>query len=75
MSTSIPEQQSRDEIMGIIRDALDEFGDMQMLANRTGLSKSCLQNIRRGKTQWPRWNTLETIMIPLKLRLTMRKYS
>ena len=70
----IPQQQSRDEIMGIVRTALYRFEDMQMLANRTGLSKSCLQNIKSGKTQWPRWNTLETIMIPLHLRLTMKQY-
>lgn len=74
MSTSIPDQQSREEIMAIIIDGLNRFGDMEMLANRTGLSKSCLQNIRRGKTMWPRWNTLETIMIPLKIRLTARQY-
>lgn len=74
MTTSIPEQQSREEIMGIIIDALNRFGDMQMLANRTGLSKGCLQNIRKGKTVWPRWTTLETIMIPLKIRLTARQY-
>lgn len=61
--------------MDIIRDALDIFGDMQMLANQTGLSKGCLQNIRNGRTQWPRWNTLETIMIPLKLRLSMKRYT
>lgn len=72
--TAIPQQQSRDEIMGIIRDALYRFGDMQMLAIRTGLSKSCLHNIRSGRTIWPRWNTLETIMIPLNLRLTLRQY-
>lgn len=72
--TTLPEQQSREEIMGIIIDGLNAFGDMQMLANRTGLSKGCLQNIRRGKTAWPRWNTLETIMIPLKIRLTARQY-
>ena len=72
--SQIPQQQSRDEIMEIIRTALYRFGDMQMLANRTGLSKSCLQNIRRGKTAWPRWNTLETIMIPLKIRLSARQY-
>ena len=72
--SQIPQQQSRDEIMEIIRTALYRFGDMEMLANRTGLSKSCLQNIRRGKTVWPRWNTLETIMIPLKIRLSARQY-
>lgn len=74
MTTSIPDQQSREEIMDIIIDGLNRFEDMQMLANRTGLSKSCLQNIRRGKTIWPRWNTLETIMIPLKIRLSARQY-
>ena len=74
MTTSIPDQQSREEIMDIIIDGLNRFEDMQMLANRTGLSKSCLQNIRRGKTVWPRWNTLETIMIPLKIRLSARQY-
>ena len=72
--TTLPEQQSREEIMGIIRAALDQFGDMEMFANRTGLSKGCLQNIRRGKTLWPRWTTLETIMIPLRIRLTARQY-
>lgn len=72
--TTLPEQQSREEIMGIIRVALDKFGDMEMLANRTGLSKRCLQRIRSGKTLWPRWPTLETIMIPLKIRLTVRQY-
>ena len=72
--TTLPEQQSREEIMGIIRAALDQFGDMEMLANRTGLSKGCLQRIRSGKTMWPRWPTLETIMIPLKIRLTVRQY-
>lgn len=74
MSTSIPDQQSREEIMAIIIDGLNRFEDMEMLANRTGLSRSCLQNIRKGKTMWPRWNTLETIMIPLKIRLTARQY-
>ena len=74
MTASIPDQQSREEIMGIIIDGLNRFGDMEMLANRTGLSKGCLQNIRRGKTAWPRWNTLETIMIPLKIRLSARQY-
>lgn len=73
-TSSIPDQQSREEIMGIIIDALNRFGDMEMLANRTGLSKGCLQNIRKGKTAWPRWTTLETIMIPLKIRLTARQY-
>ena len=72
--SDIPDQQSREEIMGVIIDALNRFGDMQMLSNRTGLSKGCLQNIRRGKTTWPRWTTLETIMIPLKIRLTVRQY-
>ena len=74
MTASIPDQQSREEIMGIIIDGLNRFGDMEMLANRTGLSKGCLQNIRKGKTVWPRWNTLETIMIPLKIRLSARQY-
>ena len=74
MTASIPDQQSREEIMDIIIDGLNRFGDMEMLANRTGLSKSCLQKIRRGKTAWPRWNTLETIMIPLKIRLSARQY-
>ena len=72
--TQIPEQQSREEIMNIVRKALWDYGDMYALAIRTGLSRSCLNNIRRGHTQWPRWNTLEIIMIPLKLRLTMRQY-
>ena len=58
--------------MGILRDALYSFGDMERLANRTGLSKSCLNNIRSGRTKWPRWNTIETLMIPLNLRLTLK---
>ena len=60
--------------MGILRDALYSFEDMERLANRTGLSKSCLNNIRSGRTKWPRWNTIETLMIPLNLRLTLKQY-
>lgn len=73
MST-IPDQQTYDEIMGVLRDALDAFDDTYRLSRRTGLSQSCINNIRRGKTKWPRWNTIEVLMIPLNLRLSLRQY-
>lgn len=72
--TSIPKQQSYDEIMGVLRDALYRYGDSYALAKRTGLSQSCINNIKSGRTKWPRWNAIETLMIPLNLRLTLRQY-
>lgn len=59
----------REEAMNVVRDALYAFGDMQMLANRTGISRSCLEAIRSGRTKWPRPGTLFTILTPLGLSL------
>lgn len=68
------DQQTREEMMNLMRDALYDFGDMELLSNRTGLSMGTLYAIRRGKTKWPRWTTFETLMEPLGLRLELRRY-
>lgn len=68
------DQQSYDEMMGLLRTSLYEFGDIEILSNRTGLSKAALYNLRSGRTKWPRWNTIETLMGPLNLRFTLTKY-
>ena len=72
--SKIPEQQTREEIMSVFRDALYAYGDMYTLSKFTGLSRGCLEKIRSGKTMWPRWNTLETLMIPLRIRMHVKQY-
>lgn len=68
------DQQSREEIMNVFRDALYAFGDMKALASRTGLSVTCLSNIRSGRTKWPRWITLEILMLILNIRMTVKQF-
>lgn len=65
--------QHRADIMDVVRTALYDHGDMGLLAVRVGRSVSCLNAIRSGRTRWPRWDTLFTLLTPLKLELTIRK--
>lgn len=65
-------QQTRDEIMSIVREAIKEW-DITTLSNRTRLSKSCLYSIRNGRTLWPRWATLWELFSPLKIELIVRR--
>ena len=65
--------EKRAEIMDVVRNALWDHGDMGLLAIRVGRSVSCLNSIRSGRTRWPRWDTLLSLMYPLGLELTIRK--
>lgn len=67
-------QQTREEIMGLVRDALYEYGDIPSLSISINMSSAALYKLRNGTTKWPRWNTLEKLMAPLKLRLEMSRY-
>ena len=67
------EQQSREEIMAVFQDALHDFGDMKMLSVRCGISRSALDNIRSGRTKWPRLVTLETLMVVLHIRMLVQR--
>lgn len=61
----------REAVMNELRAALWAHGDMPLLANRTGISVSCLNNLKTGKTRWPRDVTMFTIapILGLELRL------
>lgn len=61
------------EFMSDVRSALYEYSDMVMLANRTGLSEGTLYAIRSGRTQWPRWTTLQRLLTPLGLEITLKR--
>jgi transcriptional regulator with XRE-family HTH domain len=62
------------QMMDAVRLALD--GEpVDTLATRTGLSKSTIYNIRRGKTRWPRDYTLFalTLDLGLEVQITRRR--
>jgi DNA-binding phage protein len=65
--------QTAHEFMSLVRDALYEYGDMKRLSNHTDISVNCLYAIRSGRTKWPRWTTLQLMMKPLGLELTLRR--
>lgn len=67
-------QQSREEILEIFREAMRDHGNVRVLANYTGLSTGCLYRIRSGKTKWPQWVTIETLMVALRIRMVVQKY-
>lgn len=48
---------------------------MAHLARRTGLSASCLYNLKNGKTKWPRGVTMDCVtqILGLELKLVKRK--
>jgi hypothetical protein len=61
----------REKIMGEVRQALWDYGDNATLSDWTGISVSCLNALRGGRTRWPRPETL-LILLPylgLELRL------
>lgn len=47
----------RETLMGLVQRDLWSW-DLEMLANRIGVSKSALYAIRAGRTKWPRHGTL-----------------
>lgn len=61
----------REVVMKELRAALWDHGDMALLAARTGISVSCLNNLKTGRTRWPRDVTMFTIapILGLELRL------
>jgi len=61
----------REAIMQVVRLALNQHEDMKMLAAYTGVSVSCLNNLRNGKTRWPRDVTMFTITYALGLELRL----
>ena len=68
------DQQTREEMMDVLIDAISNYpGTYKMLSVRTGLSVGCIGSIVRGKTVWPRWNTFNTLIDVLQLRLTLSK--
>jgi transcriptional regulator with XRE-family HTH domain len=63
---------SGEQIMDAVRDELD--GEpVATLAVRTGLSKSTIYAIRRGKTRWPRDYTLFALTYDLGLEVRVVK--
>lgn len=68
------DQQTREELMDVVIQAISDYqGTYKMLSTRTGLSVGCIGSIVRGKTVWPRWNTFDTLIDVLQLRLTLSK--
>ena len=63
----------RERDMQTVRDAMYAFGDIELLSIRTGISKSALHAIRSGRTQWPRWVTLYSLMAVLGLELSIHR--
>lgn len=61
----------REKIMQEVRQALWDYGDMPRLAEYTGISVSCLNNLRGGRTQWPRPETMLIILPYLGLELRL----
>lgn len=58
----------REDIINKIR--ADLYGkDLEILANKIGVSKSCLYSIRSGRTKWPRDTTLLTLIDTLNYEL------
>lgn len=46
-----------DEVMHLVREEMHGW-DMQLLANRIGMSAGAMRRIRSGRTKWPRDTTL-----------------
>lgn len=63
----------RAQIMDVVRHALYDYGDLDPLAIKIGRSHTCLYAIRRGKTRWPRWDTLLSLLPHLGLELTVQR--
>lgn len=61
-----------DQAMSVIRDAMFEH-DIHLLSIRTGVSKSALYSIQRGKTKWPRGDTLFPLCVVLGLQFHLMK--
>lgn len=58
----------REDVINKIRADLYAM-DLEILANKIGVSKSCLYSIRSGRTKWPRDTTLLTLIATLNYEL------
>lgn len=61
----------REAIMQVVREALWAHGDMKSLSGFTGISVSCLNALRNGRTRWPRDVTMFTVTHALGLELVL----
>ena len=57
-------------IMEAIRDEL-QSSDITLISNYTGLSKSCIYNIKKAKTKWPRGSTLDCLLDSLGMEFIL----
>lgn len=63
---------NRDALMDMLRE--DLYGkDLEIFANRVGVSKSTLYAIRSNRTKWPRHTTLLTLIHVLGYELWLEK--
>lgn len=62
----------REALMGVVQRDLYVW-DLEMLANRVGVSKSTLYAIRSGRTKWPRHATLLTLIHVLGYELWLER--
>lgn len=62
----------RDALMDMLRQELYDL-DLELLANRVGVSKSTLYAIRSNRTKWPRHTTLLTLIHVLGYELWLEK--
>lgn len=61
-------QVSREEMLSLVSNKL-RAKCLTDLSNQTGISLSCLYNIRDHKTKWPRWTTFQRLLPKLGLVL------
>lgn len=62
-----------EDAMTVIRNAIYEHGDPELLANRVGVSASCIFAIRAGRTKWPRPHTFFGLLSALDLEMIIRR--
>lgn len=62
----------RDALMNVLRQDLYDL-DLEVLANKVGVSKSTLYAIRSNRTKWPRHTTLLTLIHVLNYELWLKK--
>lgn len=62
-----------EDAMTVIRNAIYEHGDAELLANRIGVSVSCIFAIRAGRTKWPRSHTFFGLLAVLDLEMIIRR--
>lgn len=64
-----------EDAMTVIRNAIYDHGDPELLANRIGVSVSCIFAIRSGRTKWPRAHTFFGLLSVLELEMVIKRRS